>query len=192
VTTANEIHVPVGRAVEFELTSVDVIHSFWAPNFHGKKDLVPGHPTTHWFKAERAGTFRGQCAEFCGMQHAHMRFVIVSEPPAEFNAWLDAQRQSAPAPQTDAQKRGQQVFLNSSCVLCHTVQGTPARGMVGPDLTHIAGRKMLAAGTMPNTEGHLGGWIIDPQQIKPGVRMPQNQLSAADLRALLDYLESLQ
>jgi cytochrome c oxidase subunit 2 len=191
VTTANEIHVPVGRPVQFELSSADVIHSFWAPNFNGKKDLVPGHPTTVWFRAERAGTFRGQCAEFCGFQHAHMRFVIVAQPTNEFDSWLDAQRKPPPAPATDSQKRGHQVFMNSACVLCHTIQGTPARGMIGPDLSHVGGREMIGAGTLPNSRGHLSGWIIDPQQIKPGVRMPQNELSAEELKAVLDYLESL-
>jgi cytochrome c oxidase subunit 2 len=191
LTTANEIHVPVGRAVLFELQSPDVIHSFWAPNFHGKKDLVPGHPTTMWFRPEREGSFSGQCAEFCGAQHAHMRFVVVSETPAKFQSWLDAQRQSAVGPNTEQQKKGQSVFLSHSCVLCHTITGTPARGTAGPDLTHLASRPKLAAGTLPNLPGHLAGWVLDPQKIKPGAHMPQNSLGAEDLRNLLEYLESL-
>ena len=191
VTTANEIHVPVGRPVQFELHSTDVIHSFWAPNFNGKKDLIPGHPTTLLITASRAGTFRGQCAEYCGAQHAHMRFVMVAEPVAAFDGWLAAQRQPSAAPGTEEEKKGLQVFTSSSCVLCHTIQGTSARGTVGPNLTHIASRPRLAAGTLPNNEGHLGGWILDPQQIKPGAHMPQNNLSPADLKALLSYLETL-
>jgi cytochrome c oxidase subunit II len=191
MTTANEIHVPIGKDVQFDLRSVDVIHSFWAPNFHGKKDLIPGHPTTNWFRADRAGTFRGQCAEFCGLQHAHMRFVIVAEPADQFQAWLEAQRKPGAKPTTDEERRGERIFLSSTCIMCHTVQGTPARGMVGPDLTHVGSRPMIAAGTLPNRLGHLAGWITDPQQIKPGVRMPQHQFSPDDLRALAAYLENL-
>jgi len=191
VTTANEIHVPIGKAVLFELRSPDVIHSFWAPNFDGKKDLVPGHPTTLRFRAEREGSFFGQCAEFCGAQHAHMRFVVISENAGKFQSWLDAQRQSAASPGTDVQRKGQGVFLSGSCALCHTIAGTPARGTVGPDLTHVASRPELAAGTLPNVPGHLAGWILDPQKIKPGVHMPQNSLKPEDLRNLLEYLEIL-
>jgi cytochrome c oxidase subunit 2 len=191
VTTANELHVPVGKDVQLDLRSSDVIHSFWAPNFLGKKDLVPGHPTTTWFRADRPGTFTGQCAEFCGVQHAHMRFVIVAEPKEKFVGWLNAQRQPSVKPATEEEKRGQQIFLNATCIMCHTVQGTPARGMMGPDLTHVGSRPTLAAGTLPNNLGHITGWVTDPQQIKPGVRMPQNQFSPGDLLALAAYLESL-
>jgi cytochrome c oxidase subunit 2 len=191
LTTANEIHVPVGKAVQFDLQAADVIHSFWAPNFSGKKDLIPGHPTRLWFRVERAGVFIGQCAEFCGAQHAHMRFVVVSETPEEFARWYQAQQQTPPPLADDWQKRGQQLLLSSTCVMCHTIQGTPARGTVGPNLTHLASRRMLAAGTVTNTLGHLAGWIIDPQKIKPGVLMPQHSFSPEDLRALLAYLETL-
>jgi cytochrome c oxidase subunit 2 len=191
VTTANEIHVPTGQGVLFDLQSPDVIHSFWAPNFQGKKDLVPGHPTTLSFRAEREGTFFGQCAEFCGAQHAHMRFVVVSEAPGKYQDWLQSQRQPGASPNSEQQKRGQTVFLTNSCALCHTIAGTPARGTVGPNLTHLASRPKLAAGTLPNLPGHLAGWVLDPQKIKPGVRMPQNSLSPQDLRDLLEYLESL-
>jgi cytochrome c oxidase subunit 2 len=191
VTTANEIHVPVGKLVEFLLQSTDVIHSFWAPNFNGKKDLVPGHPTTISFKAQKAGTYGGQCAEFCGAQHAHMRFVIMLQPQAEFNSWLSSQRASAAEPADGNQERGKQVFLTSSCVMCHTIDGTPARGRVGPNLTHVGSRPALAAGTVPNNIGHLSGWVLDPQSIKPGVKMPQNNLSPDDLKALVAYLEHL-
>jgi cytochrome c oxidase subunit II len=191
VTTANEIHVPVGKPVKLELQSSDVIHSFWVPNIHGKKDLVPGHPTTTWFTARRTGEFRGQCAEYCGEQHAHMRLVFVSQPAEEFEFWLAAQKQSAPQPRTDSQRRGREVFLSAQCVMCHTIQGTKARATLGPDLTHIAGRKMIAAGELPNTRGYLAGWILNASALKPGVRMPPNQLSSDDLNSLLDYLESL-
>jgi cytochrome c oxidase subunit 2 len=170
---------------------VDVIHSFWAPNFHGKKDLVPGHPTTLWFRAQRPGTFRGQCAEFCGAQHAHMRFVIVAEPQEQFIAWRAGQSEAAAPPANEMQQRGQNIFLKTTCAMCHTIQGTGASATVGPNLTHVATRQMIAAGTLPNNRGHLGGWIIDPQHLKPGVRMPPHNLAPEDLQALLDYLESL-
>jgi cytochrome c oxidase subunit 2 len=191
MTTANEIHVPVGRPVKFELQSDDVIHSFWVPNMNGKKDLVPGHPATTWFTATRAGEFRGQCAEYCGEQHAHMRLVFIAQPPAEFEQWLSEQKKSAAEPTTDSQRRGRDLFLSHQCVMCHTIQGTNARATPGPDLTHIAGQKMLAAGELPNTRGYLAGWILNPQVLKPGVKMPPNDFTSDDLNALLDYLESL-
>jgi cytochrome c oxidase subunit 2 len=190
VTTAAAIHIPVGRTVQFELRSADVIHSFWVPNLHGKRDLIPGHPTRIFLRADRPGTFRGQCAEYCGYQHAYMRFVVVAEPEGRFQDWLEAQRQPTADPATERQRRGQQVFLGTTCVLCHTIQGTPARGRVGPDLTHLGSRPLIG-GLLPNTRGHLAGWIVDPQRIKPGVRMPLNVVNPGDLDALLDYLESL-
>jgi cytochrome c oxidase subunit II len=189
--TANEIHIPVGRPVQLLMSSTDVIHSFWAPNLDGKKDLLPGHVTSIWFKADREGEFWGQCAEFCGHQHAHMRFVVIADSPDKFNAWLAAQRAASPQPANDAQTRGQQVFLTSPCIMCHTVRGTDAGGSVGPDLTHLASRKAIAAGTLPLTRGHLAGWITNSQEIKPGNRMPPVPLSPEDLQALLSYLESL-
>lgn len=191
VTTANELHIPTNRPVKFELNSPDVIHSFWVPNLSGKKDLIPGHPTSTWFTATKPGTYRGQCAEFCGTQHAHMRLTITAEPPEKFDAWIEAQRQPPPEPQNDSQKHGQQVFLSTTCVMCHTIQGTPARANTGPDLTHIASREWLGAGAVPNARGYLGGWILDPQSLKPGVRMPQHNFSGEDLNALLDYLAVL-
>ena len=191
MTTANEVHVPVGKAVKFELQSVDVIHSFWVPNMHGKKDLVPGHPTTTWFTATRTGEFRGQCAEYCGEQHAHMRLAFVSEPAAQFDKWLTEQRQTAPEPETDSQRRGRDIFVSRQCVMCHTVMDTTARATLGPDLTHVASRKTLAAGELPNTRGYLAGWILNAQVLKPGTQMPPTHLSSDDLNALLDYLETL-
>ncbi|CAN5658651.1 cytochrome c oxidase subunit II [soil metagenome] len=191
ISMANEIHIPVGRPVKFELQSTDVIHSFWVPNLHGKKDLIPGYKTTFVFQADKPGTFWGQCAEFCGHQHAKMRFIVVAESPEDFNNWVVAQRQSSVQPATNLQKRGQEVFLTTTCAQCHTSQGTPADGRVGPNLTHIASRSYIAAGSLPNTKGHLGGWISDPQKIKPGVRMPMNSYSSEDLQALLEYLQTL-
>jgi cytochrome c oxidase subunit II len=191
VQTANEIHIPVGRPVLFKLTSNDVIHSFWIPNLHGKMDLVPGHVTNIWIRADRTGTYRGQCAEFCGYQHAHMAFTVVVESAEQFKAWYDAQLRPAPQPSTPEQTRGQQVFLSSPCIMCHRIQGTDAGGRVGPDLTHIASRPTIGAGTLENTRGNLAGWVVDSQKIKPGNRMPPNNIDPQDLQALLDYLQSL-
>ncbi|MDQ1612251.1 MAG: cytochrome c oxidase subunit [Pyrinomonadaceae bacterium] len=189
--TANEIHIPVGQTVTLRLTSSDVIHSFWVPNLGGKRDLIPGHETTLWLKADKAGTYRGQCAEYCGLQHAHMAFVVVAEPVEQFNAWMEAQRRPAAPPANTEQQRGQQVFLASPCVMCHTIRGTDAGGSVAPDLTHLASRQTIAAGMLPNTRGHLGGWISNSQELKPGNRMPPVPLAPEDLQALLSYLESL-
>jgi cytochrome c oxidase subunit II len=191
VTTANEIHVPAGQLIHFKLSSTDVIHSFWVPNLNGKTDLIPGHPADTWIQPKFPGTFRGQCAEFCGYQHAHMAFAVVVESEAQFQAWYEAQLQSSIAPLTDTQKRGQQVFLAKPCVMCHRIQGTDAGGNVGPDLTHLASRQTIGAGTLSNTREHLAQWITDAQQFKPGNRMPPNPMSTEELNALLDYLESL-
>lgn len=189
--TANEIHIPVGQPVTVKLKSTDVIHSFWVPNLVGKKDLIPGHDAVIWFQADKPGLFRGQCAEYCGLQHAHMAFWVVADSPDKYQAWLAQQRQSAQEPNTDSERRGQQVFLNAPCIMCHTIQGTQAGATIGPNLTHVASRTTLAAGTLPNTRGHLSGWVVDAQAIKPGNRMPPNSLNPNDLQALLDYLQSL-
>ncbi len=191
VVTANEIHLPVGRQVRFDLKSADVIHSFWVPNLHGKRDLVPGHPTSLLLQADRPGVYHGQCAEFCGLQHALMRFVVVVESPERFEAWLETQRQPAGEPETEEQRRGRDVFLSKTCIMCHAVRGTGSHATVGPDLTHLGSRRTLAAGALPNTRGHLAGWITDPQQLKAGARMPQHTLSSRDLRDLVAWLESL-
>lgn len=190
-TTANEIHIPVGRPIRVKTRSNDVIHSFWVPNLHGKRDLIPGHPSETWLQADRPGVFRGPCAEFCGAQHANMHLLVVAEPPAAFEAWRQAQLKPAAPPATPLQLRGQTVFLSLPCSTCHTIAGTPAGGRIGPDLTHLASRRTLAAGTLPNTRGYLGGWILDPQTQKPGSKMPPVALQPDDLEALLAYLESL-
>ena len=191
VTTANEIHVPVGRPVLIKMTSNDVIHSFWAPNLDGKKDLIPGHETRTWFRADSAGVYRGQCAEFCGHQHAKMAFFIVAEPKIAFEHWLTSQKSEAAKPTDSLTQSGQHVFLSASCSMCHAIAGTNAGSHVGPDLTHLASRRTIAAGTLPNNTGNLAGWILDPQSIKPGAKMPPNQLDPQSLQALLAYLQSL-
>jgi cytochrome c oxidase subunit 2 len=190
-TTANEIHVPVGRPVALELRSTDVIHSFWPPNLSPKRDLIPGNVNSLWFQADSAGVYRGQCAEFCGQQHAKMGFLVIAEPPDSFAGWLARQRDTALTPTDDLTRKGQEVFLGSTCAMCHTISGTPAGSHIGPDLTHLASRRTIAAGTLANTRGNLAGWIVNPQQIKPGTQMPPNQLEPADLQALLAYLETL-
>lgn len=191
VTTANEIHVPAGRPVVFELRSGDVIHSFWPPSLGVKRDLIPGNVNTVWFQVDTPGVYRGMCAEFCGHQHAKMGFLIVADRPDNFANWLVQQRDTAATPTDPVTRRGQEVFLASSCVMCHAIAGTPAGSRIGPDLTHLAGRRTLAAGTLPNNRANLAGWIVDPQGIKPGVLMPPSRLDGADLAALLIYLESL-
>jgi cytochrome c oxidase subunit 2 len=190
-TTANELHLPLHQPVEISTTSADVIHSLWIPNLHGKQDLIPGRLGRLWIQADREGVYRAQCAEFCGMQHAHMALHVVVEPVSTFNAWLDRQRQPAPAPRTAAQQHGQRVFLSGPCVMCHTIGGTPAMSRVGPSLTHFGSRTSIAAGYLPNTPGYLGAWIADPQHLKPGARMPSMALEPGDLQALIEYLHSL-
>ena len=190
-TTANEIHIPVGIPVMFSLKATDVIHSFWVPNLSGKKDLIPGKINTIWLQADKPGVYRGQCAEYCGLQHAKMALWVVAEPQEQFNAWRQGQTQTSMPPVSDTQKRGQQVFLTSTCVMCHAINGTPAGSNIGPNLTHVATRNMIGAATMTNTRDHLAQWIRDSQVVKPGNRMPQHNFNEADLQALLDYLQNL-
>lgn len=191
VITANELHIPAGTRVRAEVTSPDVIHSFWVPELNRKIDVIPGHPNAVLLDAGKPGRFRGQCAEFCGLQHAHMSFSVIVDTPQRFRAWLAAQAAPARAPTTPQQQAGRRLFLANSCASCHAIAGTPARGTVGPDLTHLASRASLAALTIPNDAQHLLEWITDPQRIKPGVKMPGLALSAADFRAIRDYLASL-
>jgi cytochrome c oxidase subunit 2 len=192
ITTANEIHVPTGERVVIVTSSQDVIHSFWAPNITGKRDLIPGYSSAFSFQIDSPGIYHGQCAEFCGLQHAHMGFSIIAETPDQFLAWQQQQLASAKDPADEATTRGRQVFLTHSCVMCHTISGTDAGSRVGPDLTHLASRHTIAAGTLPNTSGALAGWILDPQRLKPGTQMPPNALNGDELQSLIFYLQSLQ
>jgi cytochrome c oxidase subunit 2 len=191
VTTANEIHIPVGRPVAFSLLSTDVVHSLWIPNLQGKIDLVPGRLNELWLRADTAGVYRGQCAEYCGLQHAKMALVVVADPPDQFERWLAANRAPAPAPVTPEQQRGKDIVERGPCAMCHNITGTSAGGRTAPDLTHLASRSTLAAGSIPNVHGYLAGWIADPQAIKPGNRMPPSGLSSEELQAVLAYLETL-
>jgi cytochrome c oxidase subunit 2 len=173
------------------LRTDDVIHSFWVPQLNRKVDMIPGQTNHVVLEADRAGVFRGQCAEFCGLQHAHMAFYVVAEPPAQFEAWLRRQEQPALQPANARLEQGQQVLLGSACVYCHAIQGTNASGRVGPDLTHLASRRSVAAGTLPLNRGTLAAWILDPQHVKPGNYMPATDLGGRDVQALIAYLMSL-
>lgn len=191
MVTANELHLPLGVPVEIELDSVDVIHSFWIPSLHGKRDLIPGHPTSTWFTPRKTGTYYGLCAEFCGLQHAHMRLAVTVESPEQFKQWYAHQLAEAPEPKAEPAQRGEQIVLTGTCAICHSIQGTTARGTVGPDLTHFMSRQWIGAGALPNDRGSLAAWILDPQGPKPGNLMPSHSFSDADLNALLDYLQTL-
>ena len=191
VMSANEIHIPTNRPVVLKVTSRDVIHSFWVPNLQGKRDLIPGYTTALWVQASRSGVFRGQCAEFCGIQHAHMAFDVVVESDEEFARWLDAMRQPGRDPPDATARKGRDVFMQTRCAGCHTVRGSDAAGQTAPDLTHIASRSTLGAGSLPNTPDNLATWIRDPQRVKPGNQMPPNLLADDDLHALVAYLETL-
>ena len=191
VTTANELHLPLGRPAVVELRANDVIHSFWAPNLAGKTDLIPGRTNYLAVTPRRLGVFRGQCAEFCGLEHALMAFDVHVETPAAFEAWRARQLQPASAPTDALAQQGLKVFTSKACVLCHGIQGTDAAASVGPDLTHLKSRDHIAAGALPNTPGDLQAWIADPQGIKPGTTMPRVGLSADELQAVTAYLETL-
>ena len=186
--TANELHLPAGERATLRLTSADVIHSFWAPNIQGKTDLIPGVTNVLYAEPREPGRWRGQCAEFCGAQHALMGLVVVAEPPEDFARWLA--RQAAPADVTD--HPGLEVFISLGCGECHTIRGTSADGTRGPDLTHVASRETLAAATLPNSRGNMGGWITSTHAIKEGVLMPAYAPEPQDLFALLDFLEALE
>lgn len=192
VTAPTEIHVPVGQPVDIALQTRDVIHSFWIPKLHGKVDLIPGQVNYIRIQADAPGIYRGQCGEYCGAQHANMRLDVVAETPANYQAWLDAQRAPAAAPATDDQRRGRQIFETSACVLCHTVRGTPAQGRFGPDLTHVASRHWIAGGALQNDTANLSAWVTHAQSLKPGAKMPNlTQFTGEDLRALVAYVQSL-
>jgi cytochrome c oxidase subunit 2 len=189
--TANELHVPVGKPVKVDLKAADVIHSFWVPSLTGKQDLIPGQENILSFTAERAGKYRGQCAEFCGWQHAHMAFFVMVDSPDDFQLWRAAQLKEAKRSAANRPSAGAEIFMQRGCALCHTIRGTAAGGKTGPDLTHIASRSTIAAGTLANTSSNLKSWIAHPQNIKPGNKMPEVPLSSPELDVLVAYLGSL-
>ncbi len=189
--TANEIHIPARTPVRVVATTADVIHSFWVPELNRKVDTIPGQRNSVLLYADEPGTYRGQCAEFCGLQHAHMGLAVVAQPRARFRAWLERQARPVAPPSAARARRGRRVFMANACSDCHTIRGTPAQGKVGPDLTHVAGRSTLAALTIPNAPRELAAWIRDPQAVKPGNRMPGLRLSPRQVGELVAYLEHL-
>jgi cytochrome c oxidase subunit II len=189
--TANEIHIPVGARVDLVGTTADVIHSFWVPRLNRKIDLIPGRRNRIVLQADHAGRFRGECYEFCGLQHSHMGLTVDAQPPAQFRAWLANMAQAAREPAGAAAQRGKALFLMEACSGCHQIRGTDAHARVGPDLTHVASRATIAALTLPNREDTLHAWIDDPQHAKPGARMPALPLSGRQIDDLVAYLRSL-
>jgi cytochrome c oxidase subunit 2 len=190
--TANEIHIPVNTRVNVLATTADVIHSFWVPALNRKVDMIPGRQNRILLYASSPGTYRGQCSQFCGFQHANMALYVFVQRPAAFQAWLAATGANAPTPTAGgAAAAGQKLFMSSQCASCHRIAGTSAQGTVGPDLTHVASRTTLASLTIPNTPKQLAAWITNPQAIKPGTRMPDLGLSRADVSQLVAYLKTL-
>src|SRR5579884_1084422 len=189
--TANELHIPVRTPVRLEVTTADVIHSFWVPRLNRTIDAIPGRVNAIEPYADAAGRYRGQCDEFCGLQHAHMAFYVYADPPSVFRRWLAQEQKPAPAPPGGLETQGEHVFMTSSCANCHTIRGTPATGDVGPDLTHVGTRTTLAALAIPNTRADLAEWITDSQHVKPGNQMPDMRLHGTQLDALVTYLEGL-
>jgi cytochrome c oxidase subunit 2 len=189
--TADELHIPVDTRVNLVATTADVIHSFWVPALNRKVDTIPGQQNRILLYANQPGVYRGQCAEFCGLQHAHMGMLVFAQPKAQFRAWLRRQAAPAATPTTPAARRGEQVFLSGPCSSCHAIRGTTARGYVGPDLTHLASRTTLAGVTIPDSRSYLSRWIVDSQHFKPGNEMPDFHLTGSQLSSLVAYLESL-
>jgi cytochrome c oxidase subunit II len=189
--TANEIHIPVGTDVHLRLESADVIHSFWVPTLAGKQDLVPGRSNSLLLRAEKPGVYRGQCSEFCGLQHSHMAVMVIVDAPADYERWAASQHGDAMMPADPDAAAGQAAFLAKACAACHTIRGTAANGTAGPDLTHIGGRQTIAAGLLETTRGSLAAWIADPQTLKPGNTMPIVPLTSAELQNISAYMESL-
>jgi cytochrome c oxidase subunit II len=189
--TANEIHIPLRTRVNLVAKTDDVIHSIWMPRLNRKVDTIPGHPNRILLYADKPGRYRGQCAEFCGLQHAHMAMYVFAEPARRFRAWLRNMERPRVPPRTAEERAGERVFLDSQCASCHTIRGTSARGHIGPDLTHLQTRTTLAGLTIPNNRVYLTSWVRNPQHIKPGNRMPSLDLSDPERRQVVDYLESL-
>ncbi len=189
--TANEIHIPTNTPVQILGTTDDVIHSFWVPELNRKVDLIPGRTSAIELDATKPGAYRGQCSEFCGVQHAHMTVEVVAQAPSRFRAWLANMARPARPPATTLERSGRAVFLGAPCASCHSIRGTPAAGSVGPDLTHLATRSTLASVMIPNTAAYLRGWVADPQRVKPGAKMPAVPLTKRQLDALVAYLDHL-
>jgi cytochrome c oxidase subunit 2 len=189
-TTATEIHIPVGIPVRLQLEAADVIHSFWVPSLTGKQDLIPGRKNFLILQADKPGLYRGQCAEFCGLQHAHMALMVVAQSRDAFERWRAQQVQDAATPGAPERLKGMQIFLNRQCASCHTVSGTPAGATTGPNLTHF-GSRILLTSSMHNTADNLEAWLRDPHDLKPGTNMPRVPLSPDERQALVAYLQGL-
>ncbi|CAG0935044.1 cytochrome c oxidase subunit II [Thermoflexales bacterium] len=191
ITTATDLVIPTGRVVNLELSSVDVIHSFWIPQLNGKTDAFPNHVNYTWIQANTPGIYHGQCAELCGASHANMRAVVVAKTPAEFDQWVKEQQAPPVAPTEALAQQGQLIFSTGACIGCHTINGTAATGKTGPDLTHVGSRTTLAGGLLTNTAGNQRRWLADPPAVKPGSIMPQLNLTRTEIEALTAYLQSL-
>jgi cytochrome c oxidase subunit 2 len=189
--TANELHIPVDATTVIRLQSDDVIHSMWIPNLAGKQDLIPGRHANLVLHPLHTGVFRAQCAEFCGMEHAKMALDVTVDSPGDFHRWYEAQVQPPVPPASGAALTGYALFQTRQCASCHAVAGTPASASVAPDLSHVASRRTIAAGTLPTTHANLVKWIRDPQKPKPGNNMPRVPLTPAELRAVTAYVETL-
>ena len=190
--TANEIHIPVGQPVEIKLSTADVIHSFWVPQLNVKKDQVPGMDNRLWLLADEPGRYRGQCTEFCGLQHARMVFYVEAEPLGQFEQWLAREASPARPAAGGTASTGEALFLNSSCAGCHAVRGTTAAGVLGPDLTHLASRETIGAGLLPLRRDTLSDFVLNAQHTKPGASMPPTEIAPDQLTALVDYLLGLE
>jgi cytochrome c oxidase subunit 2 len=191
VLTANEIHIPTGKSYSVRLDAADVLHEFWVAQLARKMMTVPGHPNHIWLEADTPGSYPGSCSEFCGTEHAWMRFTVVAQSPADFAAWEQAQLQASTPPSTPDAQAGEQIFMQMSCVSCHAINGTQAQAHVGPDLTHLATRGQIGAGILDNTPDNLRRWLHNPQEVKPGVEMPNFEFTDQQVNELTAYLETL-
>jgi cytochrome c oxidase subunit 2 len=191
VITANEIHLPTGTPFSVELDAADVLHEFWVAQLARKMTTVPGHPNHIWLEADTPGSYPGSCSEFCGTEHAWMRFTVVAQSPADFAAWEQSQLQPSVPPAMAQAQQGEQIFMQMSCVNCHNINGTNARARVGPDLTHLASRTQIGAGILDNTPANLALWLRNPQEVKPGVEMPNFEFTGDQVAELTAYLETL-
>jgi cytochrome c oxidase subunit 2 len=190
IITASEMHVPIDSVVYIQAESADVIHSFWVPQMGGKTDVIPGHINLTWFQPTKLGTFVGECSEFCGDEHTHMRMDLVVETPEQYQAWIDLQKSSFPL-LSDESNDGKILFMESSCQSCHTIDGTKAAGLSGPNLTHFGSRKSIGGKVFENNPENLAIWLVDPSQVKPGVLMPNPGLPTEQINALVAFLGSL-
>ncbi len=190
ITTANELHIPAGVQMLVEVQSADVIHSFWVPQLGRKIDATPGYPTHIWLQANQPGTYQGSCAEYCGTQHANMRFLVIAQSQSDYDTWVKQQLVVPAVPTSGEVATGYQLFTQLTCSTCHMIAGTSAQGTVAPDLTHVASRTTLAAGVIPNSPAYLASWIANPQAIKPGSLMPNLNLTTDQINAIVAYLEA--